>query len=663
MGVANLALWACFVALCVSCIALAPAQAAQHTHDRIERIVSFRSDISVERDGTIRARETITINAQLNEIKRGIFRDFPTIYPDGVHVAFEVVSVKRDGQDEHYALESLDNGVRVRIGNAAVLLDPGYHLFEIEYTTDRQLAFFETFDEFYWNVTGNAWQFRIDEAEATVHLPPGARIIKHAFYTGAQGAKGQAARAIPVDDNTIVFRTTEILGANEGLTIGVGFSKNAVAEPTAEDRLWYFLRDHTVLGAFAIGLVVLFGYFGVVWVLGGRDPPGGTIVPSFEPPEGLSPASLRYVERMGYDSKMFSANLLAMAAKGFLTVKTNENDTYTLKRTGKSAKEARLAPDESEIARELFAHGDNTVPLVQASHKQVSKAIGALTRWLSLHFDNGYVLGNWSLFWPGLIIAALTTIAIIWFSDDGFGALGMILWVTVSAAGAFAFGLGCIASWKDVLWPSHGNKGSLFLAIMLLLPFAAFTAMTIGAMFFVFDRVPWYTPVLVWVLIVALFVFRRLLKAPTIEGAKLLTAIKGFRLFLTTAEENRLRELNPPQVTPQLFERFLPYAIALDCELAWGKKFEADATRAGMTPAQIQSYQPVWYSSTSSHDFSSSTFASSVGSALATATASASVSPSSTSYSSGSSSSSFSSGSSGGGSSGGGGGGGGGGGW
>jgi uncharacterized membrane protein YgcG len=652
-----------FVAAFLCLIAL-PLAAQNQTWDRSERIVSFKSDVTVERDGTIRVHETITVNAQGSAIKRGIFRDFPTIYPEGVHVRFDVVRVTRNGAPEPYDMEGLENGKRVRIGDANVFLQPGYHTYEIEYFTDRQLSFHARNDEFYWNVTGNAWPWRIDEAEVVVHLPPGARIIQNSFYTGSQGAKGQAALAIPIDDNTIRFVTTEPLGSNEGFTVAVGFSKGIVAEPTAEDRVRYFLRDHPTLAAFLIGLGVLLVYFGVVWVLGGRDPKGGTVVPLFEPPDDLSPASLRYIQRMGYDGKMFSANLVSMAAKRFLTITLDSNDDYTLKRAGTSAKEAGLTPDEAEIARELFAHKENEIVLKQKNHTRVSKAIGALTKWLNLHFDDNVVRGNWSLFWPGLIVAFGVFVAIIWYSDDGIGAFLVTLWATISALGAVAFGLGCLAAWKDVIFPSGPKGGSLFLAIILIIPFAAFAAMTVGAMWFAFERVPVYTAPLTWALIVVLVVFRRLLKAPTVEGARLLTAIKGFRLFLTTAEEARLKELNPPDVTPELFERFLPYAIALDCETEWGRKFELAATRAGMSPAEVQSYQPTWYvSSNTTHDFSSSGFATAVGASLASATASASVSPSSTSYSSSSSSSSYSSGSSGGGSSGGGGGGGGGGGW
>jgi uncharacterized membrane protein YgcG len=129
-----------------------------------------------------------------------------------------------------------------------------------------------------------------------------------------------------------------------------------------------------------------------------------------------------------------------------------------------------------------------------------------------------------------------------------------------------------------------------------------------------------------------------------------LADIAGLKLFLSTAVADELKLVGAPDVTPDVFERFLPYAIALDCEDAWSKRFEAKSA---------QSYQPEWYASASNTGGLVPSLTASVGTALATA---ASASTPSSSFSS-SGSSSFSSGSSGGGFSGGGGGGGGGSGW
>ena len=149
--------------------------------------------------------------------------------------------------------------------------------------------------------------------------------------------------------------------------------------------------------------------------------------------------------------------------------------------------------------------------------------------------------------------------------------------------------------------------------------------------------------------------------------------IDGFKLYLGTAEEDRLEFLNPPDKTPELFERFLPYAIALDVENTWAKRFTGVLAAAGVGAAVSSWYVCSDHVISDSKRFSPNdvgSFADHLGDNLSRTIASASTPPGSSSStgdwssSSGSSSSSDSSGgSSGGGDSGGGGGGGGGSGW
>jgi uncharacterized membrane protein len=136
------------------------------------------------------------------------------------------------------------------------------------------------------------------------------------------------------------------------------------------------------------------------------------------------------------------------------------------------------------------------------------------------------------------------------------------------------------------------------------------------------------------------------LKAPSRGGRQIMDQIEGFREYLGVAEEDRLNALNPPEKTPELFERFLPYAVALDVQNAWAAKFAGVLAAAGTAAATTG-----WY--VGSRDWSSDpvSFADHLGSDLSSTISSSSTAPGS------------SSGSGGGGSSGGGGGGGGGGGW
>jgi len=68
-------------------------------------------------------------------------------------------------------------------------------------------------------------------------------------------------------------------------------------------------------------------------------------------------------------------------------------------------------------------------------------------------------------------------------------------------------------------------------------------------------------------------IFYHLLKAPTLMGRKLMDKIEGFKLYLSVAEKERLNILNPPEKTPELFEKYLPYALALDVEHEWSEQF------------------------------------------------------------------------------------------
>lgn len=144
-----------------------------------------------------------------------------------------------------------------------------------------------------------------------------------------------------------------------------------------------------------------------------------------------------------------------------------------------------------------------------------------------------------------------------------------------------------------------------------------------------------------------LVVFAIIMKRPTMRGRRLLDEVIGFQDYLEVAEKDEMNLRNPPEKTPELFERFLPYALALGVDQAWSERFAG--TLAAIRDDSGQGYQPGWYHG--GRWQSSTSLASSLSGGFNSALAQ-SVSPPGSS-----------SGSGGGGFSGGGGGGGGGGGW
>jgi hypothetical protein len=638
----------------VACIAALLFAAGPAPAQDDERITSYSSDITIARNGALTVTETIAVIAAGEKIQHGIFRDFPTTYTDKlgrrVRVDFAVLGVTRDGHKEPYDLDGIEDGERIKIGDPDRYVDPGPHSYTITYATDRQIGFFDGYDELYWNVTGNYWQFPIDHADATVHLPSGARILKSAFYTGATGSRDQNAKSEILSANTIRFATTAGLGAQEGLTIAVGFSKGAVLPPTAAELHDEFIRDNASLIAAAAGLLLLLVYFAATWLEFGRDPRRGTIVPLFAPPADFSPAAVRYVHRMAYDRKSYAASLVDMAVKGYLTI-AQQSSGYTLTRSGKSEGECGLGHGEAAVASKLF-DGQDSIEMIQDNHSEIAASISALKSSLKSEYERVYFVTNQHWFWGGVAILAVTSVAAAILSVDGAAAFGVLFWLAGWSAGTAFLLRQVYNEWLGVF----AGPGSRILNAFSALFYTAFAVPFVGGWLFgaymVSKSVSPLTGILLALGGVLAAVFYHLLKAPTLAGAKIRDQIDGFRLFLNTAEKDRLQALNPPNVTPALFEKFLPYAMALDCETGWSRKFEAEAERAGQAAGNTGgTYLPIWYSGGSFSNFGAAGFAAGLGASLAASAASAATAPGS------------SSGSGGGGFSGGGGGGGGGGGW
>ncbi|MEE4331518.1 MAG: DUF2207 domain-containing protein, partial [Wenzhouxiangella sp.] len=145
-----------FWCVCVLLLALGIGATAATAQD--ERILDYHSDLVILPDASLEVTERITVRSLQQDIRRGIYRDFPTRYRDRfgnrVRIDFEVIEVLRDGNPEPWFTERVDNGIRVNTGNDDFLPGPGQYTFTIRYRTQRQLGFFENHDELYWNVTG-----------------------------------------------------------------------------------------------------------------------------------------------------------------------------------------------------------------------------------------------------------------------------------------------------------------------------------------------------------------------------------------------------------------------------------------------------------------------------------------------------------------------------
>ena len=395
-----------FAALCL--------QMAAHAD---ERILSFESDILVCADGWLEVTETIRVRAEGQQIRRGIYRDFPTRYVgrDGLDriVDYRPLSLLRNSTREDFHSANLDNGVRTYFGSRDRFLGKGEHTYVYRYRVNRQLGFFAEYDELYWNVTGFGWALPIDRARATVRFDfdVDRDHLDTIAYTGPMYATNEDYRSRVDADGSAVFEATEVLSPVNGLTIVVAWPKGLVAAPTDLDRLGWLLRDNRDLVVVLGGLLALLAYYIPVWRRFGKDPDEGVIVTRYEPPEGYSPASLRYVQQMYYDNKVMTAAIVNLAVKGYLKI-VHEDGVHRLEHRRPGPDAPPLAPGEAELHRALFA-GGTSIELDNSNHRILGRAKVAHSQSLKADYNRKYFSGNGLLnIAPALITIVTAVVAI-----------------------------------------------------------------------------------------------------------------------------------------------------------------------------------------------------------------------------------------------------------
>ena len=235
---------------------LVEAQTQQEIDGNIqqtERILFYNVDIFVEKEASLVVTETIKVNSNGDQISRGIFRSFPkkrNLNQETYPIKYKIISIKKDGNEDSYHEETDDEWYKIYIGDKDVFLQPGQYTYEIKYRVQKQIGFFDSYDELYWNVTGTEWSFPIDRVLATVHLPEGANIIQNSCYTGPFGSKDSNCEGTKINDTTFAWNATT-LNSNEGLTIAVGFKKGVVLPPPPPSFLELYGIPIFLLLAFA----------------------------------------------------------------------------------------------------------------------------------------------------------------------------------------------------------------------------------------------------------------------------------------------------------------------------------------------------------------------------------------------------------------------------
>ena len=567
-----------------------------------ERFYTHHSDIVVDTSGVINITEKIRIYANGDLFKRGITRSLPNTRNDKdgnrIKMYYTILEVQKDGEKEPYFTEKEGEFMVLYVGNKNKTLSPGYYDYEIIYETAGQIGFFEGFDELGWNVNGESDR-PVDLVSCEVRLPNNAEIISHRCYTGVMGATDSNCTS-EVDSNGVFRASASNLQPNEMLTVYVGFEKGIVHQPVVkETTLSRFLSWLDRMGLTFMSWVImvpLFLYYIVTWFKRGKDLPKPVAIPQFTPPNDISPASVGMIWYEAFDFGLISTSIINLAVKGFLRIEEVERKgilsfgakNYKLIKLKEA--ETSLPSEEAIVMTGLF-DDSNEITLgekyntkvetmlssyhadLQSQHKKtLSEGQNLLLRiipWIVLILYIALLIYYGRNVQPELFVTfMLFAIPTLIISTLLFGVVAAIRKRKQKRLTSITISLALIVGMIGV-FASH--------------PLSQFSPTALA----VFIGAPLF--------ITAHFLYSYLIVRPGKKLLDLQADIEGLKMYISLAEEKQIQFFNPPKVTPDVFEKLLPYAIALKTEKVWGNKFEKTFLQSMQS---VDSYAPIWYTGT-----------------------------------------------------------------
>ncbi|CAM4151234.1 MULTISPECIES: DUF2207 domain-containing protein [Flavobacterium] len=612
-----------------------------------EQITDFHVSIQIEKSGTIQVIENITIKAEGDIFKHGLLRTLPLQRKDknntAIDVEYSINSIKKNGINENYFTEESAGEWKIYIGDKDIELENNTYQYQISYSTPYQVGYFDDYDELYWNVTGNGWTIPIAKATCQLFLPSENTTFGNVnCYTGISGSTTSNCISTLSHNRTAITFTALQLNAYEGFTVAASFPKGTINPPgSLQKASSFYSQIKMYIWSTFFGLGMFFFYF-LDWKKHGKDPAEKSIIPEFRPPFNWSPAILGYVYQRSESTKSYMASIINTAIKGGIKITSAiESGIFTNTTAYEIEIKNKLTASLSEEEAAYFdcLSSKKNIKVDNKNHVLFSKAYSAWIKSITSQIDlKKYYIDNTRKKFIGFLIFIIAGLTYIVLSSSKTQ-INSIVYIV------FTIMLAIFTYW----FTKKIEKTGLIIIRFILFFFAGFPAIIIFFFTLVFLG---STQLIILGIIFLVYVFYAYhLGKYTTEGAEAHLRIEGFKRYLETAEKERINLLNAPELTPELFEELLPYAIALDVDVAWGKNFEK--------VLELAQYHPDWCTNDDNFYRRPSHFVSGLSSAV---TRSA-IDPSSSSSSGSGSSGSWSSGSSGGGSSGGGGGGGGGGGW
>ena len=481
-------------------------------------IKDFQTKIEIFADDSAIITEDIVADCGTARDKHGIFRILPiqSTTPDGIiYTPIELISITDfKGQSHPYQEIIKNNTITWKIGSANTKVS-GENYYRIKYKVLNVIRDQNTFDEFYWNLSGNYWDLEIDKFQATIILIPQINQdnTNITLYSGVLNNKDNKLTTYNwLDNNILEINTNKTLTPNEGVTISLSFPKNYIQHQviatqyndSKQSALNYISEEmpySSPLFSFIIAILYIFILPIIVFIIAfvahkrqqKKNPYyKNSLVTTYSPPANISPIMLGFIDKGGIQAHLITASIIKMATLKLLTIKEQTKkvmfiETSILEFVKNNNQENYQQLDEAEkyIFQLLFKKGEQ-VSINQLKNNFTYLELRAIQKIVKTEAQNeNYLLSK---------INKLKKRYLIW---------AIVLLLT----------------------------GSIVPAIIL-------------------------------------FIFYNINKNLTQEGQKLYWEIQGFKQYMTIAEKERHGFYEKENI----FTKLLPYSIAIGNVKEWVKK-------------------------------------------------------------------------------------------
>ncbi|HXW17314.1 MAG TPA: DUF2207 domain-containing protein [Candidatus Acidoferrales bacterium] len=486
-------------------------------------IQKFDSLVVVNTDGTIDVSETIIV--QFTGQWHGIYRTIPVNYTTAQGFNYSllldhIVATDDAGTPLKVEVSRIDNYRQLKIYVSDAT--DATRTIMLHYRVEDGLRFFADHDELYWNATGDRWDAPLPRATAEIQVPVGTTGIHALAFTGAYGATSQDS-SVRVAQNDVTIETRNPLGFHQGLTIVVGWDKGFVHEPTFADKATLFLRSNWILAVPILAFIVMFW----LWWNFGRDPRLQPIAVQYEPPDNLTPGEAGTLVDNEASMRDITATLVDLAVKGYIVIEQTERDQmlgllHSKDYTFHMKKPATSWGDARPHEQSMLngLFGGGSNSSVKLSELRNHFYVN-LPEIRDRIFE-GLIGDGYYLHRPDIVRNGFIVGAVFIGVAVGFFSISLLSQVTIVSAVVSAIATAAII--------------------------AGFG---------------WFMP------------------ARTVTGARAFEKVLGFEDFLRHVESDPIKRI---EKTPEMFEKFLPYAMALHVESNWVKSF-----------AGVAMQPPQWY--------------------------------------------------------------------